>query len=127
MTWVEKPEKIATQEYEKLRDENEALKAKIKALEPKAKDDVQSRAPRKELDTEIEFIADFDIVQAKGINISDSGICFELNQDLPFEMQFKSGEEVHRFRAHLIWVKRLPQGGYRLGLQFVPPVPFPQF
>ena len=79
------------------------------------------RQPRWELDAAIEFIADFDIIKAKGINISEGGICFELDDDLPFEMQFRHKECLHRQRACLIWVKRLSRGGYRFGLKFVPP------
>jgi hypothetical protein len=86
---------------------------------------VAPRAIRKEIQTSIEFIADFDIIEAKGINLSRGGICFELDEDLPFEMQFTLAGAIHRHRAHLIWVKRLPEGGYRFGLKFVPPEPYP--
>lgn len=111
-----------------MRRELEELKAKLSKLEPKvATTPPIPRSPRIEMNAEIEFIADFDIVHAKGINISESGICFQIDHVLPFEMQFKLDGNWHRYRAKLIWVKHLPEGGYRLGLQFIPPEPYPQF
>ncbi len=84
------------------------------------------RSPRKEFRGDIEFIADFDVVEAKGVNISETGICFELKEDLPFEMQFEHKGALHRHRARLVWVKRLPEGGYRFGLEFIGPEDYPQ-
>lgn len=87
----------------------------------------KERAPRTEINASIEFIADFDVVEAKGINLSESGICFELDEDLPFEMQFSLEGKIHRYRARLVWVKRMCKGGYRFGLQFIPPEAYPRF
>ncbi len=106
------------------------LEGKIAELEKQTEAQSQkpaNRLPRKDMNASIEFVADFDIVYAKGINISEGGICFELTEDLPFEMQFTLDGELHRHRAHLIWVKRLPDGGYRFGLKFVEPEAYPTF
>lgn len=118
------------QEIEKVCQQVTRLEAQIAELEKQI--DTQSqkplnRLPREEMDASIEFIADFDIVEAKGINISEGGICFELAEDLAFEMQFRLDGKLHRHRAHLIWVKRLPNGGYRFGLKFVEPEPYTAF
>ncbi|OQY58945.1 MAG: hypothetical protein B6245_09295 [Desulfobacteraceae bacterium 4572_88] len=99
--------------------------AKKEGLSENQDKTVASRPIRKEIHAAIEFIADFDIIEAKGINLSEGGICFELDEDLPFEMQFTLDGTRHRHRAHLIWVKRLPNGGYRFGLEFVQPEPYP--
>ena len=93
----------------------------------KNQEDAVPRASRSELGGEIEFIADFDIIQAKGINLSETGICFELEQDLPFEMKFELEGEEHIKRAHLIWVDQLPDGGFRFGLKFVSSLPEESF
>jgi len=78
------------------------------------------RAARKPLQARIEFIGDFDVVEAKGINLSSGGICFEVGESLAFEMQFEADDGKHRHRAHLAWVEALPGGRYRLGFKFVP-------
>lgn len=77
------------------------------------------RAARKRIKTDIEFIGDFDIIKAKGVDISVGGICFRISGNLPFEMRFKEDEKTVIKRAHLIWLKHLKQGGYKLGLKFV--------
>lgn len=116
------------EELEAMRQHVTALESKLAELIPKTKDGPKGlilRSPRKEIDSGVEFIADFDVIEAKGINISETGICFELNENLPFEMQFEYKGKLHRHRAHLVWVKRLPEGGYHFGLEFVPPESYP--
>ncbi len=105
------------------------LESKIERLE--SKEEIGSkkslaRHPRVKIDADIEFTGDFDIVKAKGINFSEGGICFELTRSLPFEMKFELEGEIRDYRAHLIWMKRFPEGGYRFGLQFVQPEPHPE-
>ena len=85
------------------------------------------RAQRRELDAEIEFIGDFDLVSARGVDISEGGICFEVGEGFPFEMQFQWDGEEHRHRARLVWMKRLEDGSYRCGFEFVSPEPHPAF
>jgi hypothetical protein len=76
------------------------------------------RQPRTPLDSDVELIADFDLVEAKGINISEGGLAFELPTGLPFEMRIKKGGHNGAFKAELVWMKRLPDGAYRMGLKF---------
>lgn len=78
-----------------------------------------ARSHRMELNTEIEFVGDFDIVKAFGINLSESGICFELDDSLIFEMRFTRHGSVEQRRAQLIWVKNVEGGRSRLGFRFV--------
>ncbi|QTA89877.1 PilZ domain-containing protein [Desulfonema magnum] len=118
------------EQLELMRHQMAELESKIIQLESdenKNSNKPITRPPRRRLHADIEFIADFDIIRAKGINISEGGICFELCEDLPFEMQFELEDELHQHRAHLIWVKRLSNGRYRFGFEFVPPEPYPQF
>jgi hypothetical protein len=113
----------ARQEVERLRDKTALLEARLseKARPP------HPRQPRKEIDADIEFIADFDVVHAEGIDLSEGGICFEVNRDLPFEMQFELEGERHEKRANLVWVRRRNDGRIRLGFRFAPPKPSPEF
>lgn len=74
---------------------------------------------RKKINAGIEFIADFDLLKAKAVNISSGGICFETASNLPFEMRFiHEGKTVSR-RAKLVWLKRRETKGYIFGLQFI--------
>jgi hypothetical protein len=45
---------------------------------------------------------------------------------LPFEMQLVLDGTRQRHRAHLVWARQLPDGGYRLGFRFVAPEPHAQ-
>lgn len=106
------------------------LRSDIETLKSKKKDGseaLQDRSPREEIRTHIEFIADFDVIEAKGVNVSEGGICFELEEDLPFEMRFELNGELYQHRAHLVWVKRSANGGYVFGFMFVRPQPAASF
>lgn len=85
------------------------------------------RPPRLPLDSDVEFMGDFDVLRAKGVNISEEGICFEVHEDLPFEMRFDLDGKTQARRAHCVWVRRLPAGGYHFGLRFVSPKPGGEF
>lgn len=79
----------------------------------------EDRLTRKAVCTKVEFIGDFDVVEAESVNVSDQGICFEMQENLPFEMRFELNGELHQHRAHLVWMKRLEDGKTRCGFQFV--------
>ena len=84
-----------------------------------------ARALRESMETEIEFIGDFDLLVARGINISEGGICFETQEAFPFEMKFEWKGKTCRRRGRLVWVERTERGGYRLGFEFVPSEAYP--
>jgi hypothetical protein len=85
------------------------------------------RPPRLPLASDVEFMGDFDVLRARGVNISEQGICFEVHEELPFEMRFDLHGRTQTRRAHCVWVRRLPAGGCHLGLRFVPPKPEEKF
>ena len=60
------------------------------------------RPLRRELQAEIKFIGDFGLMKASGINLSEGGIYFEVEGDIPFEMEFEIDGQKHEQRAHLI-------------------------
>lgn len=73
---------------------------------------------RRPFSSKVEFIANFDVMEAGGINISDGGVAFEVAQGLSFDMRLPdhSGDQVHQ--AELVWLKRRPDGSVRLGFKF---------
>ena len=77
-----------------------------------------SRPYRAEFDADIEFIGDFDIVQARGINISNGGICFEILEPLSFDMRFDCQGEERIRSANLAWMKSDTDNKYQLGFEF---------
>jgi hypothetical protein len=83
-------------------------------------DGVSRRDKREELNTSIQFIGDFDLIEAKGVDLSTGGICFDADSDIPFEMEFHSDGSTQKYRAHLVWMKPLGNGRSRLGFRFVP-------
>ena len=75
----------------------------------------------------IECIGAFDLIKAKAVNVSGTGISFKTSGDLPFEMRYKQNGETVSRTAHLIWVKHTEKDGYYFGLQFVDEKTLPQF
>lgn len=92
------------------------LEARIEEKDPGTHN--KRRATREQINAEIEFIGDFDIIQAEGVNVSRNGICFKLKKALPMEMQFTYDGITQRKRAELVWVKQLDDEGYSFGLKF---------
>ncbi len=103
----------------------EGKKPLLEAVDKKSSNKWIIRQTRDTLNADVEFIGDFDIMDAKGVNISEGGISFEMRTELPFEMQFEREGTMERHRAHLMWVRRLPKGGFRFGLKFVADEPYP--
>lgn len=83
------------------------------------------RQPRQPLQSTIEFIGDFDVVQAVGVDLSEGGLGFEIDQPLAFELRYVMEGVVHQRRVQLTWVRLLEQGHCRCGFRFAEPVPSP--
>lgn len=101
---------------EEVTAEISALRQRLAELEREAGPD--PRTQRAELQTAIEFIGDFDVLQAEGVDLSEGGIGFELRQPLPFEMRFVFDGRPRQHRAHLVWMKLTEGGGCRCGFKF---------
>jgi len=86
--------------------------------EIKKGDESPLRLQRNELQTEIQFIGDFGLLRARGVDLSAGGICFEVDEDIPFDMEFELDDATHQHRARLVWMKRLPNGRSRFGFEF---------
>lgn len=85
------------------------------------------RSPRRPINVDIEFIGDFDIVKAHGVNISSGGICLKLDKNMPFEMKLYQGNKQKTYRAELVWLKQLKSGEYHIGFKFIDDTPLPEF
>lgn len=86
-------------------------------------DEKDRRAPRKEISSTVEFVVDgVHIMQAVGLDISQTGIGFESADPLSVALTVTvDGEEITR-RARLMRVVRQDDGSYLFGLDFVEPV-----
>ena len=110
-------------ELEEARRHVTELEAKLAASQPADR----SRPERKKLEASIEFIGDFDIIQAAGVDISSHGICFEVSESLAFDMKVELEDEEQVHRGRLVWMKSLAEDGYRLGFQFLAAKPETDF
>ena len=98
------------------------LRARLKILsdnENNPDQDTQPRSERNELKTSIQLIGDFDLAEAKITDLSANGIGFELEEDIPFDMEFDIEGELLQHRAHMVWMQPLDNGRSRFGFQFI--------
>lgn len=105
-----------------LLEEIDSLKKQIAMLEGKltkagVKEVYPAREIREDIKTEITLIGDFAYFKAHSINISESGICFDLKDPLMFEMKYTTDKEYMR-RAKLLWMKKNSDDTFRLGMHF---------
>ncbi|MCX8044557.1 MAG: PilZ domain-containing protein [Desulfobacterota bacterium] len=110
-----------------------ALKKKLAAAEKmggvrdgKARRAIR-RLPRRPINADIEFIGDFDILKAQGVNISRGGICLKMQKNMPFEMKMYQGSKLKSYRAELVWLKQSPNGEYHIGFKFIDDKALPEF
>ncbi|MGY8825012.1 MAG: PilZ domain-containing protein [Candidatus Latescibacterota bacterium] len=105
---------------DKLINELNELRQRVSSLEQQLADDRKpQRDERNEFSTAIQFIGDFGLVKAKGLDLSDGGVGFEVEEDIPFDMEFEYKGQTHQHRANLVWMRRLPNGCSRFGFQFL--------
>ena len=107
-----------------IREEIHQLKARLAELEDQLEQTESPQRPqRSELSTSIRFIGDFGLLEAKGIDLSDGGICFEVEGEIPFDLEFEHDGKTQQHRAHIVWMHRLPDGRSRFGFQFLSGAP----
>ena len=73
---------------------------------------------RHRLNTQINFFIDADITQAKTVDISDSGVCFETEKPISMNIRMEVSGIVLEHVAELVWCKRKKDGGMAYGLEF---------
>ena len=124
---------LAGMTREQLVSEVLRLRAELKAAKPGGCDDNRPqekvvRAAREKLTTTVEFIFDLDVVEARGLNISETGIAFVVDQPPPVELRFRQNGVDHQYKAELVRTMKNPDGGFLMGLRFagkleMPPLP----
>ena len=86
-------------------------------------DEDRRRAPRKEISSTVEFVVDDrSILQAIGIDISETGIGFDAAEPLTVALVVNVDEEEVTRHARLARVERTEEGTYLFGLEFVEPL-----
>jgi hypothetical protein len=88
---------------------------------------LKHRPPRRPLEADIELIGVFDLIEARGINLSEGGISLKTADNLPFEMRYTLDGKTITREAHLIWLKHTENGGYNFGFKFINEETFPSF
>jgi hypothetical protein len=81
-------------------------------------EELNPREERRPFEGTFTFSGDFDEVEARGVDLSSGGVCFEIGGDLPFSLQVRQGEEVIERSASLAWAQRLGDGKCRFGFEF---------
>jgi hypothetical protein len=77
------------------------------------------RPYREAFDGEIEFLGDFDLVNCRGLNISEEGIAFQMDEPMTFKMRFKRDGKSYDQQAKLVWAQPLDnRKGYQMGFEF---------
>lgn len=78
------------------------------------------RSPRKELNGKVEFIIDEDVVYAKSINASETGIRFDSQEPIKILMRVTTEKDkVLEHKAELVWARKNDNGSMAYGLQFI--------
>jgi hypothetical protein len=76
------------------------------------------RAERKPLVTEIEFHSTKDLIDAKSVDISETGIKFITDDPLSIRMRFKKDGKLKEKFARLVWSKNKENGQTEYGFEF---------
>jgi len=77
------------------------------------------KEPRNRIQTNVEFYILADIVKAKTVNISDTGVRFDTEKALDIEMRFKKDGKEEDHTARLCWAEQLPDGSFTYGFEFI--------
>jgi hypothetical protein len=75
------------------------------------------QSERHDIDAEIEFIVDTDVIRAGAVDISDKGIALDLSDGLPILLQIRLDGEYFRRRGTLVRVSRKADK-YRVAVEF---------
>jgi len=73
---------------------------------------------RQEIDTQVNFFVDANLTQAKTVDLSGSGVCFETNEPIAMHVRMELKGMVFEHMADLVWCQRNENGGMTYGLQF---------
>ncbi len=121
----ESTSKLAAMDKEQLINEVQRLRGLLGQSGSNAAAAIQ-RSAREDFSSSIEFIFDVDVLAAKGLNISATGVAFTVDQALPVELRFERDGQIHNYRARLVRTQSLDTGGFIMALEFQGEVEMPE-
>jgi hypothetical protein len=75
---------------------------------------------RRELESKIEFFVNADIIAAKSIDISETGLSFDTEKPLKIHLRMDIDGELCDREAQFVWATRNSNGGMSYGFEFIP-------
>ena len=75
---------------------------------------------RRELESKIEFFVNADIIGAKSIDISETGLSFDTEKPLKIHLRMDIDGELCDREAQFVWATRNSNGGMSYGFEFIP-------
>ncbi len=119
---IQKAKEHVLQQMDDLRKRLGQLEADLELLNEDADqgwDLLNPREKRPDYDGDLTLGGDFAEVEAHGVDLSEGGVCFEVQEDLTFVLFLKVDDEDVERRASLAWSRRMADGRTRLGFKFV--------
>jgi hypothetical protein len=77
------------------------------------------RHPRKDLDSDVEFIVQGDVLDAGSVDISDEGIRLVTPGPILISLRVPVNGEQREYNARLVWAESTPEGKINCGFEFV--------
>jgi hypothetical protein len=108
-------------EMDYLRKRLRGLEEDLERLDADADEGWELLNPREErapYDGVISFTGEVENVLAHGVDLSEGGVCFEVQQDLDFTLRMMLGDDDTRRKAKLAWAQRMGDGRTRFGFEF---------
>ena len=75
---------------------------------------------RKEQESKIEFFVNADIIAAKSIDISETGLSFDTGEPLKIHLRIDIDGKLCDREAQFVWANRNSDGGITYGFEFIP-------
>ena len=75
---------------------------------------------RRELESKIEFFVNADIIAAKSINISETGLNFDTGEPLKIHLRMDIDGELCDREVQFVWAAGNSNGGMTCGFEFIP-------
>lgn len=83
------------------------------------KEQDERKAQREDVLSEVEFHVDSEVIQAMTVDVSETGVRFDMGKPIKARMRFTVGDEVVDRKAQLVWSQRTPDGGMAYGFEFI--------
>lgn len=77
------------------------------------------RDERYPLEEEIEFSLEGDVLDATGVDVSQTGISLTTKFPFGIKMRLKIAGEIEQRRARIVWAVPLADGGVHVGMEFI--------